>query len=263
MTSHHTLPQASFCRLAALLFLLFAPFLLAAGTAMAHPPGQHEAAPAMRDSEAGHQDSPHADTTEAAAHDHAAMTDRPTSPAEAAGHDHSAHEGNWAKTGFQRFLAWLGAFHPAATNFPIALLTMAALAELLHVRGGREGYRSAARFCLRAGAVTAAATAVLGWFYAGFDVAGDDRLLAAHRWNGSTVGFLALAALWAGERHWRGKGSPAAYRTILLLVALLAGLNGYLGGRMLYGTDHYAWPEPAHEEDHAHDDEEPHDHGGH
>lgn len=264
MTPHHIVPPAGHRRLAALLFLLLVPLLMASATAMSHPPGQHETVPATHDGEAEHPDSPpHADGMDAALHDHAAMTDHMTRPGTVEEHDHAAHEGTWAKTGFERFLAWLGAFHPAATNFPIALLIMVALAELLYMRGGREGHRSAARFCLRAGAVTAVATAVLGWFYAGFDIAGDDRLLAIHRWNGSAVGLLALAALWAGERHWRGQGSSAAYRTILLLLALLAGLNGYLGGRMLYGADHYDWPDSSHEQEHTHDSESSHDHGDH
>lgn len=256
MTSIDRTSRLGFCSLAALLLLLFA-----AGAALAHPPTQHDDTPATQNAEPApnHREDVH----ESAAHEHAAGTDHPVPPVKTEEHDHAAHEVTWAETGFERFLAWLGAFHPAATNFPIALLIAAALAELMHLRGGREGYRSAARFCLWAGALTATATAVLGWLYAGFDLAGDDRLLAAHRWNGTVVGLLALAALWTGERHRRSAGSRATYHASLLLVALLAGLNGYLGGRMLYGADHYDWPEPAHEDGRAHADGDSHERGSH
>ena len=259
MTPTHTRILPFHRHLATPLLLGLALFFGAAAgqPAAAHPPSEHaQSAQTEPLSDTAQQAMPadHDGHAMGEMHDHemAEMHDHAAAAATAGEHDHSAHEhGSWARTGFERFLAWLGAFHPAATNFPIALLLFAALAELLHAARGRDIYRASARFCLWAGAITAAGTMVLGWFYAGFDLAADDSLLRAHRWNGTAVGVLSLIALWLGERHWRTGGGRGLYRAGLFLVAILAGLNGYLGGRMLYGADHYDWPKTeAGEHDH-------------
>jgi|UPI0005EF8A6A uncharacterized membrane protein len=169
------------------------------------------------------------------------------------GHDHSAHAG-WADTGFERFLNWIGKLHPAATNFPIGLLLGAALAEALRFRYRTALLPNAARFMLWAGTVSAVGTVILGWFFAGFSVSSDGPLLAFHRWNGTAVAILALAVLWLGERHWREQSGPGLYRTGLFVLAVLAGLNGYLGGRMLYGADHYAYPAAHTHSPHSHEE---------
>ncbi len=161
----------------------------------------------------------------------------------AAEHDHSTHEeGTWAKDDFQQVLAWIGKFHPAATNFPIALLLAAALAELLFLGTQNTALRQAARFCLWTGTAGAVGTAVLGWFFVGFDFSADDALLSAHRWNGTATAFVSLFALGFGERAFAARGSVALFRVALVAVALMAGYNGLLGGKMVYGEDHYAWP---------------------
>ncbi|MFZ5654524.1 MAG: DUF2231 domain-containing protein [Pseudomonadota bacterium] len=153
-------------------------------------------------------------------------------------HDHSDH-GGWADNGLERFLAWLGRFHPALTNFPIALLLVAAAAEvgLAVSRRERPGLRQGARFCAQWGAAAAVLTVIAGWFYAGFDPASDDRVMAIHRWTGTLIGVLAPALWWLGRRQHHG-----AYRPLLFLLAFLVASNGYHGGRLVYGSDHYAYP---------------------
>ena len=173
------------------------------------------------------------------------------------GHDHSAHEG-WATNGFERFLAWIGKFHPALTNFPIALLIAAALAELLLMCRGNDDdrLRHAARYCAALGAFTALLTAGFGWFYSGFDFAGDDTVLAAHRWNGTAIGILAvgLGILAIAEQERSSPRWRNGFRAVLFVLAIMVSVNGYLGGRMLYGADHYAWPAHQHDDAHEHMD---------
>ena len=163
------------------------------------------------------------------------------------GHDHNAH-GTWADNQLEVFLAWLGRFHPALTNFPIALLVLAALAELLCRASGqaRPGLQQGARFCAQWGAATALLTAIAGWFYAGFAVGGDDPVMAAHRWNGTLIGLLAPLLWWLARGETRRR-----YQPLLFLVALLVLGNGYLGGRLLYGADHYDYPQPPSDHSHA------------
>lgn len=178
--------------------------------------------------------------------DHAHGADESHSDAAAdSAHDHSTHGPSNAllETGFGRFLVWLGKLHPAAVHFPIALLMGAALAELLSTRFKPEFFGNAARFCLWLGAFGALGAASLGWLYGGFRLVDEETVLALHRWNGTAIALLALLALWLNETRVRAQPSrKGMYRSTLFLTALLVGLNGYLGGFMVYGPEQHQWP---------------------
>lgn len=208
------------------------------GTEHAHMNGEH-----------GHEPSTH--------HHEGNTESAPTDAEAAGGHDHSAHE-SWATNSFERFLAWLGKFHPALTNFPIGLLIAAALAEVLLISRGNNDERlmHAARYCAALGALTALLAAGFGWFYAGFDVVGDDAVLSAHRWNGTAIGILSLGlgVLVVAEQERRSSSWRNAFRAVLFILTIMVSVNGYLGGRMLYGADHYAWPTHQHDDAHEHTD---------
>lgn len=168
-------------------------------------------------------------------------------------HDHSAHGPSEAllKTRFGRFLVWLGKFHPAAVHFPIALLLVAAFAELLSLRYRPEFFRDAARFSLWTGTVGALGAALLGWLYGGFRLIDEETVLTIHRWNGTSIAALALLTLWLGERRLQAQPTRnGIYRSALFATALLVGVNGYLGGLMVYGPEQHQWPTTQAE--HAH-----------
>jgi len=162
-------------------------------------------------------------------------------------HDHAAHAPNEAllETGFGRFLVWLGKLHPAAVHFPIALLLAAAVAEILSMRYRPDFFQNAARFSLWFGALGALGAAALGWFYGGFRLVDEENLLTVHRWNGTGLTALALLTLWLNERRIRrDTAQKSLYRTALFVTALLVGLNGFLGGLMVYGPEQHQWPSP-------------------
>src|SRR5207249_4385259 len=71
---------------------------------------------------------------------------------------------------FEGLIRWLGKFHPAAVNFPVALLSAAAVAELLRMATGRPAFDVAARYCLWFGFLTAVVAGILGWFTGGFQL---------------------------------------------------------------------------------------------
>jgi len=175
-------------------------------------------------------------------------------PVEENPHDHAnhGHEADSSpdsareeapKSNVPKPLAWLGKFHPPVTHFPTALLTAAALAELLFMRTGAVGYRHALLFCIRIGAGGAALAAVLGWFFAGCRLIDEEWVMTAHRWAGTSVALFSLWLLYLAEQL--GSEHPSAatarFRTVLFSAAGLVGATGFLGGALLYGLDHYAW----------------------
>ena len=136
----------------------------------------------------------------------------------------------------------IGALHPAAVHFPIALLIGAALCELLFAASEAESLRHAARVMLWMGAAGAALAAPLGWLDARAHALGLDaeaaQVLEWHRWLGTATALGALALLFARER------ARLSRRTLLaagVAVALLVGVTGYLGAET-------AHPEAEHDE---------------
>ena len=142
--------------------------------------------------------------------------------------------------GVPRPLAWLGRFHPPTVNFPIAMLTAAALSELLLMRTGRELFFHATRFSVWVGSVAALAAATLGWFFAGFRLADEEWLMTTHRWLGTSASAWALLVLFLCERAVR-TAERKTFRLALFSGAALVTTTGFFGGALLYGLDHYAW----------------------
>ena len=147
------------------------------------------------------------------------------------------HDRHRNLTGIPKLIAWLGNFHPPLVHFPIAMLVGAALAEILLMVTGREIFQQAARYCVWIGALSAVPTAVLGWFFGGFQLTDDERILTAHRWLGTVTASWAIALLAIRER----RGARGAYRLIVFIGAALAMVTGFFGGALVYGLDHYAW----------------------
>lgn len=174
--------------------------------------------------------------------------------AETKDHDHSGHSPSSApaladrapelqpESNVPQPLAWLGKFHPPLTHYPIALLTAAALAELLLIRTKNVLFEHAVRFSVWLGASAALLAATLGWFFGGFHLVDDEWVMTAHRWSGSATGFLGAGLLVLCERASREAASRSFFRVALFAGAVLVGVTGFLGGALLYGLDHYTWP---------------------
>lgn len=62
------------------------------------------------------------------------------------------------------------------------------------------------------------------------------------RWRGC-MAVLPIAALGVGWRWAMGAGGPAprAYLVLLCAAAVSVGGNGFLGGLLVHGVDHYAF----------------------
>ena len=143
-----------------------------------------------------------------------------------------------------RFITWVGRFHPSVVHFPIALLVAAAIAQLLRHAAGLERLGDTARFCTALGALGAVCAALLGWADAGL-WGNEGYVTAIHRWMGTATAAWALVTLFLGERYYRHpRQSPkrfGAYHLTLYLGAVLVLATSFFGGAVVRGIDHYAW----------------------
>ena len=187
-----------------------------------------------------------ASTHDADGHTHGTDESSHTSDAHAAGatHDHATDHG--APSGLGRAIRFIGKFHPVVVHFPIALILVAALAEVIWMLTGRVPFSIVAHYGIRLGAVSVVVAVLLGWaagsaaHYPG-DLA---NALFFHRWLGVSTGVVTvLAGIFSllAQRENSGKQRTLAYRTLLFLSAGLVGATGHMGAVLIYGYEHFQW----------------------
>ena len=146
------------------------------------------------------------------------------------------------------FLRYVGAFHPIAVHFPIALLMVAAIMEGISAwRRDNSTFGLVVSINLHLGTVAALVAAVLGWADAAtMGVEPDLKpILFWHRWLGTGValGFSVILVLWYWQRAMPDGKRVWLYRVSLWLGAVLVGITGHLGGILVYGIDYLSWPQ--------------------
>ena len=132
---------------------------------------------------------------------------------------------------FAKLIRWLGKFHPPAVHFPIALLTAAAVAELLRMATGKPAFDAITRYCIWFGTLTAVIAGALGWCAGGFRLTDPSWVLMTHRWLGtSTVACAGLVLLLSEASR-----CPDRRRTRMSFrVALLVARGTRIGHRVLW-----------------------------
>jgi uncharacterized membrane protein len=148
-----------------------------------------------------------------------------------------------AKTGkpfWRKLLGWIGKFHAASTHFPIALLSVALISELLGWWTKKDGWLTCTRFLLFIGAPAAAATATLGWLN---EYAGVSTVYQLHKWVGTCTALWAMISLGCAVLFEcrEGTAERSKLRAVLFIGALLVSAAGFLGGAVSFGLDHYKW----------------------
>ena len=163
-----------------------------------------------------------------------------TMPGMAQDMDHGAMAANEGPRPMpQRLYRWLGAMHPAAVHFPIALFLVAALLEIAALTLRRPVLTQGARVIIALAAISAVAAAALGWLAMGMP-GKDDITHAYHRWLGASIAVLGLLSWWAKE-HWvrkPGRARELIYVGLLTVTAAAVVINGLLGGMLTHGMDH-------------------------
>lgn len=158
-------------------------------------------------------------------------------------HAHEAGEHLPDQTQFWNYewwIKWIGNFHPVVLHFPIALIIMTAVAELLSLKSRSPLFSQAARFMIIAAACTALPTALLGLAY-GYDVNYDVTLSLLfwwHRLSGLSTASVAIITACFKELHIRNKIGVAPYAISLALLVVLVTTTAYLGGEMTFGIFH-------------------------
>jgi uncharacterized membrane protein len=131
----------------------------------------------------------------------------------------------------------IGRLHPLVLHFPIALVLVAAAAELLAIRTRRESWRALGVCNLRAGAATAVVTAIAGWALASAPFIEPSRLLEWHRWVGMAGASSAIGTAAVSTRlNASSRRLLFLYQAGLFGAAGLIGLAGHLGGTLVWGS---------------------------
>ena len=142
--------------------------------------------------------------------------------------------------GVPAILEFFGNLHPVVVHFPIALVIVAAGAEICGVfRCGHRRY-SMTIVCVIVATFFSVFAAWAGWLNAIGDARSGtaERVLLFHRWIGIAMASVITITLivtlidMARPRYWL----LACSRATLLLAALLVMVAGYLGGELVYGN---------------------------
>lgn len=135
-------------------------------------------------------------------------------------------------------MALTGRLHPLLLHFPIALILVAAAAELVAIVARRGTWHVVAVANVRAGALFAAAAAITGWLLATASVVDDVRSLEWHRWIGTAAVLATIGAALASTGI--DRQSPklrSLYLIALFWAAALVAITGHLGARLVWGAD--------------------------
>jgi len=131
------------------------------------------------------------------------------------------------------WMQWIGSFHFIFLHFPIALIAMTAISELLFSFFQRPIFEYASRFMLISAAVISIPTALLGLTYSYTTT--YSGLLADyifwHMWLGIATAIFAILLAYYRERFGRNK----LYLSSLFLLLILVNATAYFGGEMTFG----------------------------
>jgi len=131
-----------------------------------------------------------------------------------------------------------GRLHPLLLHFPIALVIVAAFAELVATLKSRRRWHIVSVANVRAAAVSAVATAATGWFLAASLSVDDGRSLHWHGWLGTAAALATIGAAFTTVAIDRRPSTVRwAYRIALWTAAVLVGVTGHLGATLVWGAD--------------------------
>jgi uncharacterized membrane protein len=134
-------------------------------------------------------------------------------------------------------MALTGRFHPLLVHFPIALILIAAIAELVALATQFSQWHTLAVANIRAGAAFAVASTGAGWLLASSRIVEASATLEWHRWLGLMAALAAVAAALTTGRIDRPSRQLWLYRIALFSAAGLVAVAGHFGAMLVWGAD--------------------------
>jgi uncharacterized membrane protein len=140
-----------------------------------------------------------------------------------------------------QMLGRLGPLHVVVVHFPIALLIVAAIAEVWSAGRRNRTPSPSVHFCVLLGAAGAVAAAALGWLHARNGYGAEmPHILMMHRWLGTATAVWATGTELLCEWDERRGVRSYWFRASLFIAALLVGASGHLGGLLVHGEDFFS-----------------------
>lgn len=128
---------------------------------------------------------------------------------------------------------WIGSFHLILLHFPIALINLLVVSELLLTWHKKPIFEFASKFLIVSAAILTPPTAVLGIIYSYSTL--YTGLMETFLWWHMTFGILtaivSVIIIFARERS----GRNILYFSCLVLLFLMVNITGFFGGGMTFG----------------------------
>ncbi len=134
-------------------------------------------------------------------------------------------------------MALTGRLHPLLVHFPIALILIAAIAELLFLATRFRMWHTVAVANVRTGAAFAVASAGAGWLLASSRIVEASPALEWHRWLGLIATIAAITAALMTVKIDRMRRRRWLYRIALFSAAAFVAVAGHLGAVLVWGAD--------------------------
>ncbi|MEM6415409.1 MAG: c-type cytochrome domain-containing protein [Pseudomonadota bacterium] len=135
------------------------------------------------------------------------------------------------------WISFLGNFHPIAVHFPIALIFIIPIIEVIARAGRIESLKPATVFLWGFAFAGALLAPLLGWSLAASGASGP--LVTEHMWSGVFVAPLCfICMLLSHVSNGHGGIKRFAYFTATFAAFVLVSFTGYRGGQITHGKNH-------------------------
>lgn len=145
---------------------------------------------------------------------------------------------------------FLGRMHPMLVHFPVSLLLVAAIMEVLTFRRFQSQLRTGINWLVFVGGAGAAVAGLCGWLLAWAGDYGGDTFFA-HQWAGTATAVLGVIAalLLRGALRTNQPALIKSYQVVLLLSSVGVTVAGHYGGSLTHGQDYLLGVTPWASED--------------
>lgn len=130
-------------------------------------------------------------------------------------------------------MLFLGRFHPLLVHFPIVLLLVAFIFELMSRSHHFRGLRFSVLPLLILGSFSAVVSALTGYFISG-EGGYDQNALIRHQWAGIATAVISLLATVV---KWKKGNQIGFISALLIIVTMLVVVTGHLGAGLTHGED--------------------------